>query len=435
MKAKLRRAFRALTSMRCAIALLILLAALCALASVIPQGQNHDFYAGRYGERPADWLMALGLDDAFHSALFVVLSALVCLELLLCDVIRFPRIVRQSRAFRDPLAYAALDSANCRPNVRDAETAFSRLGMAPAKQAQLPDGRTLLYRSRHAAGLWGAWLCHLGILVLIAGFTLGMFFSRSYSVYGVPGQQKPLADTGCTVGIDDFAVERYASGAVRQYESAITVHYGNKTESARVSVNGPARLFGYKFYQNSTGWAAQVDITKDGQPLQSAVLCAGEALGFADKPELVLMLHNVYPDYVLLPGRGPASASDEPNNPAYLYALYYNGSMLGMNALLQGEEIDIDAYRVRIHTPQRYTLLQVKRDATALWVLLGALILLAGLALAFYMQPARAWAIQGENRLWSFYALCPKGGALFRQRFDVATKDLSEGEEKEDVSR
>ncbi len=431
----IKRAFRALTSMRCAIVLLLLLAALCALASAIPQGQSSDFYAGRYGERPAALLLALGLDDAFHSALFVALAGLVCLELLLCDVIRFPRLLRQSRAFRDPVSYAALDSANRREDVKDVQTAFSRLHMTPARQALLPDGRELLYCYKHVSGLWGAWLCHLGILLLIAGFTLGMFFSRSYSVYGVPGQQKPLADTGCSVTINDFTVDRYDSGAVRQYESAITVSYHDKMQSARVSVNAPARLFGYKFYQNSTGWAAQVEISKDGQPLQSAVLCAGEALGFADKPELVLMLHNVYPDYVLVPGHGPMSASDEPNNPAYLYALYYNGGLLGMNALMQGEEIDIDAYRVRIHTPQRYTLLQVKRDTTALWVLFGAVILLVGLALAFYMQPARAWAIRQENRLWSFYALCPKGGAMFQQRFDAATADLMEGKEEKDASR
>ena len=78
-----------------------------------------------------------------------------------------------------------------------------------------------------------------------------------------------------------------------------------------------------KFYQNSTGWAAKVSVAKDGEPMQSEVVCAGEYLAVKDKPDLVIYLNAFYPDYVFTPGVGPATASGQLNNPAYLYSVYY----------------------------------------------------------------------------------------------------------------
>ena len=48
----------------------------------------------------------------------------------------------------------------------------------------------------------------------------------------------------------------------------------------------------------------------------------------------------------MTPGAGPGTASSEIRNPAYLYSVYYMNRMLGMNALLQEEELTIDEYTV-----------------------------------------------------------------------------------------
>ena len=56
-------------------------------------------------------------------------------------------------------------------------------------------------------------------------------------------------------------------------------------EKAAASVNAPATLFGYKFFQNSYGWGADIRITKDGKPLQTEAVCAGDFLAVKDKPE------------------------------------------------------------------------------------------------------------------------------------------------------
>ena len=118
---------------------------------------------------------------------------------------------------------------------------------------------------------------------------------------------------------------------VEQYTADITVTdaSGAEARSAEISVNNPATLFGMKFYQNSTGWAARMNVAKDGEPIQKEILCAGEYLRMADKPDLVIYLNAFYPDYVLTPGVGPSTASVHLTNPAYLYSVYYQGPGAG----------------------------------------------------------------------------------------------------------
>ena len=52
------------------------------------------------------------------------------------------------------------------------------------------------------------------------------------------------------------------------------------------------------------------------------------------------------------------------------------------------------------------------------------------LLLALYLQPAKAWAIQGPDGAWTVYGQSRKGGALFRERFlRAAEHDEQRGNE------
>ena len=117
----------------------------------------------------------------------------------------------------------------------------------------------------------------------------------------------------------------------------------------------------------------------------------------------------------------PATASEALNNPSYLYSVYYQGQRIGMDALMAGEDITIDAYTVKFSNPQSYTLIQVKADRFTWLALAGGLTTLLGLILAFYLQPMRLWAIREADGGWTVRGASPKGGALFRERFERAT--------------
>ena len=420
-----KKIWKFLSSMRFAILLLVILAAACSAGSFVTQGQSYAWYAQHYSERTAALILALHLDDAFHSWWFLLITGFLCLNLLLCNVICLPQLIRRMKAQSSPPGseHAAGFSEE---NVKDPISVFHRLHMNPVKTADR-EGRELLYSSRNTIGLWGAWICHLGILFLIAGFSLGQFTQQQESVYGVAGQTKPVGNSGLILTIDDFRIGLRDDDTVEQYTADITVHdtKSGDVQNASISVNYPAALFGWKFYQNSTGWAELVTVTENGEPLQSEVLCAGEYLRISDKPDLVVYFNAFYPDYVLVPGSGPQTLSGKINNPATLYSVYYQDQILGMNVLMGEEELTIDEYTVVFSEPQSYTLIQAKKDSFTQLAFLGGIVTMIGLILAFYIQPTRVWAVQDDSGTWTVFGSSPKGGVLFKEKFEEAVRSGS----------
>lgn len=408
-----------------AIILLVLLAGTCALGSTLAQGQSYDWYAAQYGERAAGLIMALRLDDAFHSGWFLGLTGVLCLNLILCNLIRLPSLRKRMKAFSDPEAAFRAPSAAEAEGTGDPLAVFRALHLRePAKSAE-PEGTSRLFSAGNRIGFWGAWICHLGILLLILGFTLGQLTLEQYTVYALPGQTKPLGETGLSVTVREFRTDRAPDGSVLQYTSSLTVAdpAAGTEESAETSVNAPANLYGYKFFQNSTGWGADVRVLKNGEELQTEALCAGEFFGVKDKPELVIFFQAFYPDYVQREGMAPASASEELRNPAYLYQVYYQRQLLGMNILMPGEELTIDEYTVTFDNPRNYTLLAVKKDRFILLALLGGLVTLAGLGIAFYLRPRRLTAVRDREGRWLLRGESVRGGVLFREQFDRASEE------------
>ena len=53
---------------------------------------------------------------------------------------------------------------------------------------------------------------------------------------------------------------------------------------------------------------------------------------------------------------------------------------------------------------------------------LRSLLTMLGLVLAFYLLPAKAWAVAQADGTWTILGQSRKGGALFREEFDRAAK-------------
>ena len=422
--APVKKIWKYVGSMQFALLLLSIEAAVCVIASFVPQGQSLESYAAQFGERKAGLILALGLDDAFHAPWFLAVAVFLLLNLLLCNVLRLPQIVRRWRAAAAPDAVKGKGDVAAE-GIGDPGAVFSKMGIRNVREAAAPGGEKLLYGARNRIGLWGAWICHLGVFVLILGFGLGQMNEKEYVAYGLPGDSCPIGDTSYVLTIDDFTIGLREDDTVEQYTAAITVRDTEKgqKESGIISVNHPAKLFGMKFYQNSTGWAADVHITKNGEPLQEETLCAGEYLRVADLEDLVIYLNAFYPDYVLDPERGPLSASSKINNPAYLYSVYYQNQMIGMNALLESEELTIDDYIVTFGSPRNYTLISIKTVRFAPVALAGGLLIMLGLLAAFYFQLVRMNASETADGSYTFRLAAGKGGILVKERFREAVKE------------
>lgn len=427
---RLKRVGKFLSSMKFALLLLFVLAAACTGGSFITQGQSYEWYAQAYSPKAAAAITLLGLDDVFHSWWFVLLSAFLCLNLLLCNVLRFPALLKRwKREFLPERAAGRAGAVTGTFRTREEVLqVFHKMGFMRTEKLPAQDGGgDGYYAVKHKAGVWGAWVCHLGILLLLLGFGLGQMFKSEYTLYGVPGQSRQIGDTGYVLTIDDFEVRVREDDTVEQYTASLTVRKVKEgiSQSAKASVNHPARMFGMKFYQNSTGWAADISVEKDGKEIQRETVCAGEYLEVEDKPGLVVMLSAFYPELAFDEAGKPYSAGSAPVAPGYLYRCYYQNQVIGMNVLKGDEPITIDEYTVRFSDPQPYTLIAVRRDPFTILALIGGLVILAGLFLAFYLQPAVLWAAEREDGSWTVTGQSKKGGSLFDGRLKEAVEAVS----------
>ena len=334
-----RKILRFLSGMPFSFALLVIILAACAAGSIIPQGKTLSYYFETYGASKGGLVVGLKLNDVFHSVWFLVLAGLLCLNLILCSVSRFGKVLA---AFRKTKNF----------------------------------------------GIWGSWLTHLGLLLLIVSFTAGQFLAKEEVVYGIAGSTQPLGRTGLLLTIDSFNVSLRDDYTVEQYTAGLTVTDAQgRTLSGKASVNHPLDAFGYSFYQDSMGWASWVDILKDGQPVKTDLICTGEYTTPDELPALALYFNKFYPDFGLDDNGYFTTKTPLLNAPHCLYGIYYDGSLISMNITEPGAPIDVHGYTFVMRDPTEYTLIVARTDPAAPAAGVSALILIAGLVLAFYVRP------------------------------------------------
>ena len=413
----MKKLWKFLGSMRLAMILLALLILACIAGSFLPQGLSLGEYTELYSERTAGLILGLGLDDVFHARWFLALTVCLCGNLLLCNLIRLRHILRQTKDAADPAKRGA--PSVTLEGVTDPDAVFARLRMPKPVETLDSEGRALRFSVKNRVGLWGAWVCHLGVVLLIVGFALGQITMEQYTVYGVPGQRKPIGDTSFDLEIRDFRVLREADGFITQYETDLTVYdlsdeNAVSAEEATVGVNHPGDCFGFKLYQNSTGETdtAKLTVRRDGKTIQESLLCAGEEQQMLDTP-LRLQLGAVLRD----------EAEGEPGTPGYAYLIYVGEELYTMNVQAEGELIpDFTPYEVSFSEAQSrsYTLIQLKRDRFAPLAFAGGLVTLLGMLLAFYFQTQKLWALRQEDGSWTVCGQSRKGGVLFADRVRAA---------------
>ncbi len=331
-------------SMKLAVILLFLIVLACVAGSLITQNQPVVYYEAYYGSAMARVISVMQLDRIFTCWWFLVLVAVLCVNLLLCSILRFKSVYNRSRRYHD---------------------------------------------LRHRVSVWGPWLCHVGMLLLIAGFALGQVYSFEAYVYGVPGQTKQVEGTDYSLRIDDFQILLRDDDTVEQYVADLTViHDTDGTEvSGTAKVNHPMDAFGMRVYQNSTGWACQVDVYREEQLEGSCLVCVGEALMPASMPELALVFDKFYPDYAETEN-GAVSLSSQLNNPCAGFSIYYQEQWYTSNVVGVDHDLIAAPFRFVFHDPQPYTLIQLIHDPYMGLAGMGGVMVLVSMFLCFYVRPA-----------------------------------------------
>lgn len=389
MKSKgLVRKLKFLKSMGFGIFLLMCILILSTIGTVIPQGRTLQHYAANYSEYIAELIVFFGLDHIYTSFLFAVLFGGLALNLMLCSTTRLGRIISQVQK-RFELQHMR-QIGRCKligteEHPKALEYIFKGYGAAGILKYRHRNGVYL--SSKNVLGYFGSWFLHLGIMLVILAYIYGQATFYSGEIYGVPGEKMSLKGTDYEAAIEAFKVSYRNDGSIEQYTTRLKLsdHKGSLLKTGSLNVNNPMRYEGYSFYQTSTGWAAECRTFKDSKMLKDEILYERSSSSVPEE-NIAIALTKFYPDFAAS-DQGFSTLSDQPNNPALLYAVYYRNELVKMDIVRPGEAIVWNEYRFIIDNFKRYTYIAVNRMRGQLWAAAGGALIMLGLALTFYFKP------------------------------------------------
>lgn len=377
-----------LRSMRFGILLLTLIAVLSVFGTLVTQGQSAAYYAEAY----AGWdelILLLGLDHLYATWYYVALFAALCLNLLLCSVLRAGRI----RAAGSGLIARAQRAEPVEGvDAEKAAAALKRMGFREKGGVY----------TRHMPGLAGSLVTHIGLMLMMIAAACAFGLEQKQDAYVMIGDSLTLED-GAGIRVENFSMED-ADGRL-EYASALTLMNADGTSrEVAIRVNHPARWGSRTIYQQSYAFAGALDVQTGPDAPAERVVLDGPAFISLDGANGI-QYQQVYGDYVrsedgqILPSN---TRGGEMVHPAYLVTVVRSGET-AMRMVLPDEPFEVGGVYYTFREPLAYPGLRIKTQPA--WVLpllyMSFVVLIAGLFLCFFCVPEAACVAEGKVRVAS----------------------------------
>ncbi|MFC5431305.1 cytochrome c biogenesis protein ResB [Paraburkholderia denitrificans] len=302
-----RNAIELLSSMRFAIALLVVLAIASVIGTVLTQDDPYPNYVNQFGPFWADVFRSLSLYTVYSAWWFMTILGFLVVSISLCVIRNAPKMIADARSWKDKVREASLHAFHHKgefvhEGATRAQTAATlgkltqRLGYRFVTRET--EGATLIAAKRGALTKVGYIFAHLAIVVICLGglldsnlpikFQMWLFnktpirtdavikdiapehrLSASNPTFRgnawVPeGQNVSTAilnqpngmlvqDLPFSIQLNKFRVDYYSTGMPKLFASDIVVidHKTGKRTPARVEVNAPFEYDGVSIYQSS----------------------------------------------------------------------------------------------------------------------------------------------------------------------------------------
>jgi cytochrome c biogenesis protein len=229
------KVYKFLTSIKFALILFLFIGLFSALATLVPQGREADYYLRNYHQMVGKIILAIDFHKFFRSALFLIPSAAFFLNLSLCMIKRLYRRAKSG-----------------------------------------------------APGRYGPDIIHIGIMLIIIGGTINLFERQEGFIWLDPGQE--IVITGeWSLRLNSFEFQLYDDGRPKDWLSHVTVLKGGEEfRNATIEVNKPLSIKNLKLFQHSYSMKDTVTLTdKSGENI---ILKSNEGLRL---PDSILVFSNV----------------------------------------------------------------------------------------------------------------------------------------------
>jgi len=432
-KTALERAFAALSSVKLAIVLLVILAVALFLGTIILQwpqaepGQLERLYA----PQTIRLLDFFGLFDVFHSWWFLALLTLLALNIAFCSIDRFPAaweyLVRPKKLadenFVSSLEHVTrIPLSPASPYGQAAAEVLRQAGYKP-QTTPTTSGACIFAQ----AGAWtrmAPYVIHVALLVIL----LGGFIDGLWGYYGYlelsEGEQSDrirISSAQPTIKPLPFAIRceatdviLYPDGSPKQYWSdLVVVEDGREVARKRIEVNAPLVYRDLRFYQanfGSTGRAQQLTLrvapvgagwprTAQALPARTFTLAPGEWVAL--DADTRFQVAEFIPDFEVRGGR-LRLRSPEPRNPALRIVLRQREKEQDVFIFPRFPDLPAQAGAGNLAAADyRFELLDVKMaHFTGLQVAYqpgqgllawGSVVVVVGLVISFFLAHRRFW--------------------------------------------
>jgi cytochrome c biogenesis protein len=302
----LKRAVELLSSMRFAIALLVILSIASVIGTVLTQDDPYPNYVNQFGPFWADIFRSLSLYTVYSSWWFMLILGFLIVSISLCVLRNAPKMIADTKSWKDKVREASLRAFHHKAEFDVHGTRASTTKILSALTAKLgykfvtreSAGATLIAAKRGAMTKIGYIFAHLAIVIICIGGLLDSnlpiklqmwLFSKTpvdtsavireiapnhrlsssnptFRGYAwVPeGQHVSTAilnqpsgsliqDLPFSIRLNKFIVDYYSTGMPKLFASDIVVidHKSGKEIPARVEVNKPFEYDGVAIYQSS----------------------------------------------------------------------------------------------------------------------------------------------------------------------------------------
>ena len=292
------------SSVKLTITLLVLIVLVFIAATFLPPHDVVQTFARQLTPLAAKVFLFFRLSDLYHSPLFYFLTTLLSLNLIICSINRFPTLWKQYQAPHFPEPTGIFDNLP-QSQIITADKEISKIkpiiksclkiNYGSSKEADTERGY-LVYAERGRFSLFGVYIVHLSILVMIAGAIIGSIFGLEADINIKEGESVDVATLSKGNGIqkldfsvrcDKFIVEFYENGTPKTYRSDLSfIKNGQVERQGTLLVNHPLSFDGFRFYQYSYGAAPEikaiVTYTTAGKKGGSMALAAGDTFDLPD---------------------------------------------------------------------------------------------------------------------------------------------------------
>lgn len=388
-------------SVKLAIFTLSLLATSSIMGTIIPQNKPLQWYAQEYGAIPARLFQILHIPNMYGSWWFLALLGLLCTNLIICSVDRFPDLWRQMKADGLDTPFTRLEkmgrkkewrsSSSPEATVLELGARLNRSGWNSSSRNH--DGETLLFAQKGAWSRIGVYVVHTSILVIFIGAIIGELSGfkgnvlipeteQTDKIYTANGTK--TIDLGFTVRCDSFTLESYPSGMPKGYKSELTIlENGIELFQAPIEVNSPLKYRGITFYQASyeVYQDFMIKVTNKGNGNSKVSIVPFLEQGEWPQEGLTFGVINAEGGTGQSVSRLKIWFSDNKGAPSVFW-------------LKDGESttVDRESGTYLLSSKQMYaTGLQVSKDPGVWVVYLGCGLMLLGLVIAFFMSHKRIW--------------------------------------------